>query len=120
MQRKKKIDPDNPPTRPGDWVGATVVRPGSPRRPAKSGGIMFYIFRSSADSALFVVTDKEDSSVLPNCPGNGKWRLFKAIHETGQPRVGFSEAKARADIRKRGFHLVRIDVQTAEMVGATP
>lgn len=110
MARQKKFDPDIPPTSPGDWTGAAVVYPGERRAAPVPGGMTFHIFRASTNSGLFVITDRDDASVLPNCPRGGQWRAFKILPETGQRRVGFTEAEAKADILKRGFHLVEVDI----------
>lgn len=78
----------------------------------------FHVYRSSTDSSLFAVVAEKDEALLPPCPGDGEWRYFKRFPETGQPRVGFSEQEAKSDIRKKGYHLNRIDIETA--VGLAP
>jgi hypothetical protein len=92
-----------------DWVGAWVLEAGERRGPPIPGGMTFHIFRASASADLFVIADRKSPEHMPECPGGGEWRLFKVTPETGQRRVGFVEDDAKADIRKRGYHLVRID-----------
>ena len=76
----------------------------------------FYIFQASNDSSSFAITDEEDIDKLPPCSANGEWRLFKTIEETGQPRVGFSEADAKAGIDEKGHFLTRVEIVVKESV----
>jgi hypothetical protein len=102
-------DDDNPPTRREDWIGARKVVPG--RKPARRAGrrTTFHVYRSSRDRGVFAVTAARDEALLPSCPGRGRWEHFKSFPETGEARVGFSEAEAKSDIAKRGYHLARFD-----------
>ena len=108
---------DDAPTRPEDWIGAAEVRAG-PRRTRAANAMMFHVYRASDDSSLFAVIVESDQSLLPDRPENGTWRFFKSFPETGQPRIGFSEQEAKADIRDHGFHVNRIDIEAA--VGLAP
>jgi hypothetical protein len=103
------VDDDNPPTRREDWIGARKVIPG--RKSARKRGrrTMFHVYRSSRDRGIFAVTAELDETLLPSCSDHGRWEHFKSFPETGEARVGFSEAKAKTDIAKRGYHLARID-----------
>jgi len=103
------------PTHPEDWTGAAIRRDGArgPLR-AKPGGMMFYVFRASNDHSFFGVTDKRDTGNLPECPEGGEWEFFKKFPETGQPRIGFSEKDARADIEKQGYHLNQVTIESGE------
>jgi hypothetical protein len=108
------IPDDDAPTKPADWIGAAEIRPEhkagyrAPENP-----MMFFVFRSSTDATLFAVTDRDDASVLPPCPRNGPWTLFKRFAETGQPRVAFSESEAKHEIHERGYHLVKARIEAA-------
>ena len=108
---------DNAPTRPEDWIGAAEVRAGQ-RRLRAAGTMMFHVYRASDDSSLFAVIAENNQTLLPGRPGNGTWRFFKSFPETGQPRIGFSEQEAKADIRDHGHHVNRIDIETT--VGLAP
>ncbi|MEE9544313.1 MAG: hypothetical protein V3V55_01780 [Rhodospirillales bacterium] len=114
MGKNGIIEADDAPTEPTDWIGAAEVRPGETRPAIKPGATIFHVYRSSTDSSLFAATDNDDRSRLPPCPGGGKWEFFKCFSETGQTRIGFSEEDAKRDIRKMGYHLDRIDIETAE------
>lgn len=116
MKRPSQIDPENPPTQASDWIGAWVLQAGERRAPPVPGGVMFHIFRASKDPDLFAITDRQDPSGLPNCPG-GEWRLFKVVPETGQRRVGFTEAAAKADILRNGYHLVNMQLTASDAGG---
>lgn len=99
-----------------DWFGAAIVlRPLETGRPQR-GPMIFHVFRASQAPDCFAITATSDPAVLPHLPGGGGWTLFKRIPETGQPRVGFSEAEAKADIQKFGVHLLRINLNTLERV----
>jgi hypothetical protein len=78
------------------------------------GRMTFYVFRASNNGKLFAVTDTADGAALPPCPRGGTWEFFKSFPETGKPRVAFSEAEARRDIKQKGYHLVRIDIRARE------
>ena len=108
------------PTEPQDWVGA-AVRSGGDRGPlrAKPGAMIFHVFRASNDHSSFAVTDKSDAEILPECPEGGIWKFFKRFPETGQPRIGFTEKDARADIEKQGYHLNRITIEAGEMTASS-
>jgi len=105
---------DDAPTEPSDWIGAAKARPGEKKRPITPETTMFHVYRSSADASLFAITDSDDQTKLPPCPNGGTWELFRRFPETGQPRIGFSEEDAMRDIHKTGYHLNRIDLETAE------
>jgi hypothetical protein len=100
---------DNAPTRPEDWVGARKVL--SCRRAARPprGHVTFHLYRSTRDHALIAAIMRKDERLLPPCPRRGQWQHFKSFRATGEPRVGFSEAEAKADIARQGFHLSRLD-----------
>ncbi len=114
MAPGRNFDDDAPPTKVEDWVGAAIVHrdDGKPRHTETE--MTFFIFQSSTDSSLFVITDRNDTSGLPECPKDGRWSLFKSFKETGQPRIGFSEAEAKSDIEDRGFHWSRVRISTKE------
>ncbi|MEE8393501.1 MAG: hypothetical protein V3R66_04090 [Rhodospirillales bacterium] len=114
MGKNDNIKAEDAPTDPTDWIGAAVVRPGEKRRDITSETTMFHVYRSSKDTSLFVIIDCDNQSKLPECPGNGTWEFFKRFPETGQPRIGFSEEYAKRDIHESGYHLNRIDIETAE------
>ncbi len=103
------------PTEPQDRIGAAARR-GDERGPlpAKPRGMIFHVFRASNDHCSFAVTDKSDAEILPECPEGGEWEFFKRFPEAGQPRIGFSEKDARADIEKQGYHLNRITIEVGE------
>lgn len=102
------VDPENPPTRPADWVGARIVIPPEPAADKIPGGVIFHIFRASTDHALFAITDRAKPKRFPPAPNGGTWQLFKKVPEIGRRRVGFSETKAKADIARYGYHLASI------------
>jgi hypothetical protein len=74
--------------------------------------VTFFVWKCSADRRLYLVTASE--TVPDNAPAcaTGHWRFVKSLREEGRARVGFSEAEAKRDIAKQGFHAVRIDVET--------
>ena len=76
----------------------------------------FHVFRASTTPSLYAINVTGDPLDLPPCPDRGNWQLFKRVPESGKPRIGFSEADAKADIEKQGFHLVRVNVNTTERV----
>ena len=76
----------------------------------------FYIFQATNNSSMFVITDEENTRKLPPCSANGEWRLFKTVEETGQPRVGFSEADAKQGIEELGYYLTRVEIVAKESV----
>ena len=115
MKRTKPIDPDNPPTRRSDWVGAELLKRGE-RHGVRTGTTEFHVFRASNDNDLFLVTDQKSSKSLPSCPRGGQWAAFKVIPMTGRPRVGFDEADAKRDIARRGYHLVQLGTRRWQMV----
>ena len=107
MNSQHQLAPEIPPTVPEDWVGAFIgagVRPPAPI----AGGMVFHLYRSSVDHRLIVVTDGTSPTRHVNCPNGGRWLKFKSFAETGTRRVDFSEKVAKADIRKRGFHLIHV------------
>ena len=120
MPKSGDNDTDLPETNPEDWVGA-AARAGGERGPlrAKPGAMMFHIFRASNDHCAFAVTDKPDAEILPECPEGSAWEFFKRFPETGQPRIGFSEKDARADIEKQGYHLNRITIEAGETTASS-
>ena len=65
---------------------------------------------------MFAIMDEDDTRKLPSCSENGEWRLFKTIEETGQPRVGFSEADAKEGIEENGYYLTRVEIAAKESV----
>jgi hypothetical protein len=65
----------------------------------------FHVYRCSSDHGLFAVTGKRDETLLPACPRRGRWEHVKSFRETGEHRVGFSEAEAKADIARHGYHV---------------
>jgi hypothetical protein len=103
------IDDDNPPTRREDWIGARKVIPGHKSARKRGRRMMFHVYRSSRDRGLFAITADRDEALLPSCPGRGHWEHFKSFPETGEAWVGFSEAEAKTNIAKRGYHLAQID-----------
>lgn len=109
MTRQTKLDPEVPPTQPGDWTGAAVRLPGQ-KRPS-DGATTFHLYRSSVDRSLFIATYGTDPKKLLQCPDGGTWILFKTFAETGQSRVAFSESDAKRDIADHGFHLTRAGVR---------
>jgi hypothetical protein len=115
---RTSIDPDNPPTRAEDWVGARKVLPGRkpPARPRRP--VTFHVYRSSSDMALFAVTAERDEALLPPCPRRGRWEHLKSFRETGEARVAFSETDAKADIARRGYHLNRVATAARESASA--
>ena len=115
-QKRKNIDPEIPPTMRADWIGAAKVLPGQRKAAKGANPVTFDIYRASSDHGLFAVTAAKDRSKLPDCPRDGHWEHFKTFTETGQPRVGLSEAEAKVDIKKAGFHLTRIDVADRETI----
>ena len=84
----------------------------------RSGSVTFFVYRASSDPDLFVVSDRESTKRFPPAPKRGTWLLFKVFPETGKPRIGFSEAEAKHDIAKQGFHFVRVSVQVPEAAAA--
>jgi hypothetical protein len=58
---------------------------------------------------LFVITDGRDPSDLVDCPEGGLWVPHKVFRETGEKRIGVSEAEAKEDIRRQGFHLIDLE-----------
>jgi hypothetical protein len=113
MTRQRKIDPEIPPTRAEDWVGATISPSGLRPPPAIEGGMLFHLYRSSRDRSLFVATDGRDPQELLPCPDGGEWVLLKRFPETGRRRVAFSEADAKKDIQQHGYHLTRAGIRAA-------
>jgi hypothetical protein len=107
MNPQRKIDPEIPPTAREDWVGAFIGAGLRPPAPVE-GGMVFHLYRSSVDHSLIVVTDGTSPTRYVNCPNGGRWLKFKSFAETGTRRVDFSEKTAKADIRKRGFHLIHV------------
>jgi hypothetical protein len=101
-------DDENPPTRVEDWIGARKIVPGR-RGSSRRRRLTFHVYRSSRDHGIFAVTAAKDETLLPPCPRHGRWEHFKSFPETGEPRVGFSEAEAKADIKRHGYHLARIE-----------
>lgn len=107
MNTLRKIDPEIPPTSREDWVGA-IVGTGLRRLEPVKGGLTFHLYRSSVDPSLIVVTDGSSPAQRVNCPNGGRWTRFRTFAETGAQRVDFSEKTAKADIRKRDFHLIHV------------
>jgi|TARA_Y100000294_G_scaffold130768_2_gene123044 hypothetical protein len=112
MSDKRSTNEFDGPTQKEDWVGAAEVRPSEKKREQIKTAMMFHVFRSSKEHSLFVVTDKEDA-VLPDCPDGGSWAFLKKFEETGQPRIGFSEREAIEDIKKNGYHLNKITIESS-------
>ena len=100
-------DEDNPPTqRESDWTGAEVLGIGE-RHAQPVSSVRFHVYRASNDEDVFLIADHGDTARLPGCP-SGAWRPFRILPETGKPRIGFSEAEAKRDIARQGYHLVRV------------
>ena len=116
MPQKSNFDRDAPATEPEDWVGAAKGFHRKGKHQASADAMTFYIFQTSNDSSAFAITDEDDTGKLPACASNGEWRLFKVVEETGQPRVGFSEADAKTGIEENGYFLTRVEVATRESV----
>ena len=116
MPRKEKFDEEAPPTQPEDWVGAAKTFHLDRQKRTLPSAMKFYIFQASNDSIMFAITDEDGTRKLPPCSANGEWRLFKTIEETGQPRVGFSEADAKAGIEEKGYYLTRVEIVAKEFV----
>ena len=114
MAPGRKFDDDAPPTKAEEWVGAMKILRNGARPHRLESAVTFFIFQASTESSLFAVTDADDASRLPECPENGRWTLFKSVEETGQPRIGFSEAEAKLDIKDHGYHLSRVRISTQE------
>jgi len=99
-----------------DWVGAAVFGPGEmPAR--RRRGRKLHIWRSPKRPELYLITGREITSDLPAPLAQIAWQHFKTITESGRPRIGFSEAKAKQDIETQGFHLVRVTLNTTKRVG---
>ena len=109
--KQRSIDPDAPPTSFEDWRHAHVRRGfrSKPPRPPIPDGLTFHVFQASNNRKLFVVTDGRDPSGLVECPDSGLWIPRKTFRETGEKRIGMSEAEAKADIHRQGFHLMDLD-----------
>ena len=107
MTIRQKIDPEIPPTSYIDWVGASI-RTGVRRPEPIEGGVMFHLYRSSANPGLMIATNDGLTAQRVNCPNGGQWIRLKSFPETGVQRVDFSEESAKADILKYGFHLIYI------------
>mgnify|MGYP006446671081 CR=1 FL=1 len=102
-----------------DWIGARVVHPSAPPDNALGGGgdagdlLTFFVWKCSADRRLYLITGAETlPDNAPICP-KGHWHFVKSVREEGRHRVGFSEADAKRDIMKDGFHAVRLDIPTS-------
>jgi len=108
MNTRRTRDDENPPTRPEDWVGARKVTAGRRALRPPRGNATFHLYRSTRDHGLVAAIPRRDESLLPPCPRRGQWEHFKSFRATGEPRVGFSEAEAKADIARQGFHLSRL------------
>ncbi len=85
-----------------------MVIPPEPAADKIPGGVMFHIFRASTDPGLFAIADRARPKRFPPAPNGGEWQLFKKVPEIGRRRVGFSEAQAKADIIRYGYHLASI------------
>ncbi len=101
-----------------DWVGAAIVGPGEVSATRKRGKTTFHVWRCPTRRNIYLVTDTDDLNrvPLPTQVRSVGWVQFKSFPETGQPRIGFSEAEAKHDIAEHGFHLIRITVNTTERV----
>lgn len=64
----------------------------------------FYLFYHTMDKSVYGATAEPSAAKLPPIPG-GKWMPHAEIHETGKPRIGFSEAVAKKEIEAEGYHL---------------
>jgi hypothetical protein len=117
VAHRKTIDPEIPPTAREDWIGAAVGRLGE-KRAEIVDPVTFHVFQSSAESVKFALSDREDAGLLPPCSDGGDWLYFKRFTETGQRRVGLSEAAAKADIGGRGYHLVSFEERVREKASA--
>jgi hypothetical protein len=109
MSRQKRFDPDLPPSKREDWVGAVVHIPKSRLAPAKRGGMIFHVFKSKKNSDLFVITDGSSPDQIASLRAYaGSWTPLKVLPETGKPRIGFSERSAKEAIRAKGYQLIRM------------
>ena len=113
-----KAPDDEAPTKPEDWIGASVVRPSIDDaheiEAAVDNRMIFQVFRSSKDHELFAITDADNCDPLPDCPDDGNWMKFKKFPETGKPRIGYSEIEVKKDIEKKGYHLNRVHIDVSE------
>jgi len=102
-----------------NWVGAAIVAPGDALGARRRRRTTFHVWRSSKTRSLYLITgtEKLEELVLPPGVRSMGWIEFKSFPETGLPRVGMSEAEAKRDIAKYGFHLRRITLNTTERVG---
>lgn len=83
--------------------------------PAVPNGVQFHVFRAKKNSSAFVVTAGADPNEIHALAAHaGTWEPFKILPEVGKPRIGFSEADAKADIQAKGYHLVGIKVSVSE------
>ena len=114
MARKQTMKYEAPPTKREDWIGAAKIYRDDAEPTKVRSPVDFYVFRASTDSSLFAVIDRNEPARLPACPGDGEWILFKTFAETGQPRIGLSEKRAKADIGQKGYHIAKIEIGARE------
>ena len=90
-----------------DWIGAAVRMPGTHPSP-KPNGMNFHIYRAPGARLTFAVTDGPKPPARVGLGRSMSWELMKTVRETGQRRVGFSEADAKKAIAERGYLLVKL------------
>ena len=99
-------------------IGTTLAQAGERIRPVST--LQFYIYNSPSNPDVFLVLTSPDALESAPKPKRGDWHLFKIVPELGRPRIGFSEAEAKQDIARQGFHLVGISIQTRVTEGVAP
>ena len=70
----------------------------------------FYIFKNSADSGLYALTDNDNGDKLPlDHPKSGaSWSYWKSFEGGLEGRIGIGledEETAQKDIEEQGYHL---------------
>ncbi len=75
----------------------------------------FYFFKCSNKGVYLVVDKPEIPASVTECE-YGKWLSLRRIEETGEPRIAFSEERAKQDIADHGYHLIRVTATTVERV----
>jgi hypothetical protein len=90
-----------------DWIGAAVRLPGAKPTP-KPRGTKFHIYRAHGARLTFAVTAGPKPPAQVGLRKPIEWELMKTVQETGQRRVGFSEADAKKAIAEKGYLLVKL------------
>ncbi len=90
-----------------DWIGAAVRMPGTHPLP-KPNGMKFHIYRAHGARLTFAVTDGPKPPAQVGLGRSMAWELMKIVRETGQRRVGFTEADAKKAIAEKGYLLVKL------------